>query len=65
MFTYFFVKMDQQSNCLIIRMYLIHAREKIYVGIFLWFCIVVFCLFFIYILNQPALKTRTELPCNL
>lgn len=46
-------------------MYLIHAREKYMLEYFCGFVSSFFVCFYIYILNQPALKTRTELPCNL
>lgn len=45
MFTYFFVKIDQQSNCLIIRMYLIHARGKYMLEYFCGFVLSFFVCF--------------------
>lgn len=63
-----FVQMGEQSSCLIRLQYLIYDREimnvlsKWQLCGFLYFCRQYFFLIFE---NQPALKKRTELPCNL
>lgn len=51
LFFFFFVKMGQQSNCLILLMYLIHAREKYRLEYFCGFVSSSFlfvCFFFIF-----------------